>query len=72
MKKAHGTQNAERTFALIMSGVASGLSGNNSSLYQTQYAIAIENMSAQLQAPAIAQEAMNYSPAVAESINGMR
>jgi Zn-dependent protease with chaperone function len=72
VKKAHGTQNAERTFALIMSGVASGLSGNNSSLYQTQYAIAIENMSAQLQAPAIAQEAMKYSPAVAESINGMQ
>ena len=30
VKTAHGTQNAERTFALIMSGVASGLSGNNS------------------------------------------
>jgi len=72
VKKAHGTQNAERTFALIMSGVASGLSGNNSSLYQTQYTIAIENMSAQIQAPAIAQEAMKYSPAVAESINGMQ
>jgi Zn-dependent protease with chaperone function len=72
VKRAHGAQNAERTFALIMSGVAAGLSGNNSSLYQTQYAIALENMSAQLQAPAIAQEALKYSPQIAESINGMQ
>lgn len=72
VKRAHGAQNAERTFALIMSGVAAGISGNNSSLYQTQYAIALENMSAQLQAPAIAQEALKYSPRVAESINGMQ
>lgn len=71
-KRAHSAQNAERTFALILSGVAAGLSGNNSSIYQTQYAIALENMSAQLQAPSIAQEALKYSPKVAESINKMQ
>ena len=72
VKNAHGAQNAERTFALIVSGVAAGLSGNNSSLYQTQYAIAMQNMSAALQAPAIAQEALKYSPRIGEAINSMQ
>ena len=71
-KNAHNSQNAERTFALIMSGVAAGLTGNSSSLYQTQYAIALDNMSAALQAPAIAQEALKYSPQVGEAINQMQ
>lgn len=72
VKNAHNAQNAERTFALIVSGVAAGFSGNNSSLYQTQYAIALQNMSAALQAPAIAQEALKHSPEIGEAIGAMQ
>ncbi len=72
VNNAHNAQNSARTFALVMSGIASGISGNNSSLYQTQYSIAMDRLSAQMISPQIIQWAMKYSPEVSESIGLMQ
>ena len=69
---AHNAQQSGRTMALLFAGVAAGLSGDSSSLNQTQLNIAVANFSAQAIAPQIAEQALQYTPVVGDSFSRMQ
>jgi len=72
VNNAHSAQQSARTMALLFGGIAAGLSGDRSSLQQTQMNIAIANFSAQAIAPQIAQKALEYTPSVGDSFGKMQ
>jgi hypothetical protein len=69
---AHNAQQSGRTMALLFAGMAAGLSGDSSSLNQTQLNIAVANFSAQAIAPQIAEQALQYTPVVGDSFSRMQ
>ena len=69
---AHNAQKSAQTWSLILAGVSSGLSGNNSAIYQTSNQIALSQMQAAIIAPEIAKEALKYSPDIGDAINTMQ
>lgn len=71
-KNAHNAQRSSQTWMMILAGVSSGLSGNNTAIYQTSNQIALANMAAQIAAPEIAKEALKYSPEIGDAMNSMQ
>lgn len=72
---AQNAQKAQRNgqmWMAVLAGVSSGLSGNNSALYNTQMQIALSNISAEMTAPQIAQAALQYSPNIGAAINNLQ
>ena len=72
VKNAHNAQQSGQTMALLFGAMAAGISGDTSSLNQTQLNIAISNFSAQAIAPQIAEQALAYTPAVGDSFTRMQ
>jgi Zn-dependent protease with chaperone function len=72
---AQNAQKAQRSgqmWMAVLAGVSSGLSGNNSAIYNTQMQIAMSNMSAEIAAPQVAQAALQFSPNVGNAINSLQ
>jgi len=69
---AHNAQKSAQTWSLILAGVSSGLSGNNSAIYQTSNQITLSQIQAAIIAPEIAKEALKYAPDIGDAINTMQ
>ncbi|KZR64073.1 M48 family metalloprotease [Prochlorococcus sp. MIT 1306] len=71
VQNAHNAQSGQRTMALIFGGIAA-IGGDSSSLQQTQFNIAMQNLSAQQIAPTIVNKAMKLAPESGEAFGKMQ